>query len=111
MGQLAAFLIGGGLIGIFDFVLKWRTSKREVTRSDFDRALALIDQLQEDNETLRQNLRKVELRYHERDCDVLDLRLGILVLIEQLREMGVQLRWGPTYPHAGTEQKKEAAEG
>lgn len=104
--QFLAFVVGGGLMGVLDFVLKLKSSKNDVKRSDFDRALSLIDQLQEDNESLRRNIRELELHYRERDCDILDLRLGILILIEQLRETGVQPRWLPAQPHV-REQKVE----
>ena len=97
--HLLAFILGGGLIGLLDWFLKRRTNTVEVKRSEVDRLCVLVDQLQEDNERLRRNLRDIEDRVRARDVEqereMMALRMGILILIEQLREMGVTPRWSP----------------
>jgi hypothetical protein len=96
---LLAFVVGGGLMGLLDWFLKRRTNAVEVKRSEVDRLCVLIKHLQEDNERLRRNLRDVEERVQVRGAaqerEIMGLRMGILVLIEQLRELGVQPRWAP----------------
>lgn len=71
-------------------------------QSDLDRAIKIIDQLQEDNERLRNRLREFEDKSEEREKELLalrsesaDLRFGVLVLIGQLEEMGVKPKWIP----------------
>ena len=97
--HLLAFLLGGGLIGLLDWFLKRRTNTVEVKRSDVDRLCVLVDHLQEDNDRLRRHLRDIEDRMRSRDVEqereIMALRMGILILIEQLREMGVTPRWVP----------------
>ena len=97
--HLIAFIVGGGLMGLLDWVLKRRTNMVEVKRSEVDRLCVLVDQLQEDNEMLRANLRRVEDRVQTREVahghELMQLRMGILVLIEQLRGLGVEPKWTP----------------
>ena len=93
--QVLAFVIGGGLVGILDFFLRWRANRDLAKQSDVTRAFALIDQLQEDNDRLRNRLREFEAKNDERERELSGLRVGVLILIDQLEQMGVKPRWTP----------------
>lgn len=64
-------------------------------QSDLERAVKMIDQLQEDNERLRDRLRDNETKNDERERELSCLRVGVLILIDQLKQMGVEPRWTP----------------
>lgn len=66
-------------------------------QGDLDRAIKMIDQLQEDNTRLRAHLTEMDIKYRELQTEGAGLRVGVLILIEQLREMGVEPRWQPPY--------------
>lgn len=79
-------------------------------KSDLDRALALIDELQEDNNRLRGELKENDKQvkqnyrqYQELQRENSELRIGVLILIEQLRTMGIEPRWFPSYTSMMTE--------
>ena len=95
LDQLLAFLLGGGLIGLLDFFLRWKSNKDLAKQTDVSRAFELIDQLQEDNERLRNRLREFEEKNDERERELSGLRVGVLILIDQLEQMGVKPRWTP----------------
>lgn len=70
--------------------------KGTAKQTDLDRALKMIDQLQEDNERLRARLRDYEEKSDERERELSCLRVGVLILIDQLEQMGVSPRWSPS---------------
>lgn len=66
-------------------------------KNDLDRAIVLVDQLQRDNERLRTRLAEVETREERRYQEILTLKTGILLLINQLRSLGVDPAWKPEW--------------
>lgn len=64
-------------------------------QSDLERWLSLANKLQEDNERLRNRLRDFEQKSDERERELAILRVGVLILIDQLEQMGVTPRWKP----------------
>jgi 7-keto-8-aminopelargonate synthetase-like enzyme len=66
-------------------------------KSDLDRAVRLIDQLQEDNDRLRARLSEMESRDEARDAEIMTLKSGVLMLIAQLRGLGVIPVWQPDW--------------
>jgi Tfp pilus assembly protein PilN len=102
----------GSLVGSLVVLAKAREERKQIAaerarleaeteslakKSELDRALALIDQLQEDNDRLRTHLTAVEQREAARDREVTTLRMGIVVLINQLRALGVAPHWEPDW--------------
>ncbi len=95
VNQLLGFVVGGGLIGLLDVFLRWKATKDLAKQSDVTRAFCLIDQLQEDNDRLRKALREIEENNFRRESELTSLRIGVLILIDQLEQMGVIPRWTP----------------
>ena len=82
---IVSSILGGGIVaGIAALI----TAQSTARKTDMERAMMLIDNLQEDNCTLRENQHKLE---NANDM----LRTGIMILIDQLQQMGVQPRWTP----------------
>ena len=66
-------------------------------KSDLDRAMALVDQLQKDNDRLRTRLLEMEQREERHYREILGLKTGILLLINQIRGLGVDPAWQPEW--------------
>ena len=66
-------------------------------KSDLDRAMVLLDLVQRDNERLRTRLAEMESREERRYQEILTLKTGILLLINQLRSLGVDPAWKPEW--------------
>ena len=64
-------------------------------KADLDRWLSLANELQEDNERLRNRLREFEEKSEERENELAALRVGVLILVDQLEQLGVKPRWTP----------------
>jgi predicted nuclease with TOPRIM domain len=64
-------------------------------QGDLDRAVVMIDKLQQDNERLRLRLREFEEKSEQRENELTALRVGVLILIDQLEQLGVAPRWIP----------------
>jgi hypothetical protein len=82
---IVSSILGGGIVAGIAAMITARSTAR---KTDMERAMMLIDKLQEDNGTLRKNLYRLET---QNDL----LRTGIMILIDQLQQMGVQPRWTP----------------
>jgi len=80
-------------------------TKSLAKKSDLDRAMALVDQLQEDNERLRSRLQEMDLRDERRFRDLVTLKTGILVLINQIRGLGVEPAWQPEWAAPCVEER------
>jgi len=70
-------------------------------RSDLERAMEIVDQLQEDNKLLRVRLSEMEARDERRDQEIMTLKSGILMLIAQLRGLGIEPVWQPDWACSG----------
>jgi hypothetical protein len=79
-------------------------------KSDLDRAMALVDQLQEDNSRLRARLADMETREERRYHEIMTLKTGILVLINQIRGLGVEPAWQPIWAADCLEDREQEAE-
>ena len=71
-----------------------------------------LDALQEENQRLTRRLCELELNEQKRALELQSLRLGVVILIGQLRAAGIEPAWEPaTLDIPGNGQAVESAEG
>lgn len=63
-------------------------AKTLVKKTDMDAAMQMIHALQTDNERLRQHMTRV-------DNHLTVYRMGVIILVSQIRELGCDPRWEP----------------
>jgi hypothetical protein len=62
---------------------------------EWKRLTAVVDALQEENARLCKRLETLERSNIEQAGELSDLRIGVVILISQLRESGIEPRWTP----------------
>jgi uncharacterized protein YlxW (UPF0749 family) len=90
------FLFGGGLMALLDWLLKWRTSRHEVKRSEFNQLLLAIDELQQENTRLQQRVADLETENEKMRKQNIEYRQGIQALLNQIIATGGIPVWSPT---------------
>lgn len=93
---ILTFIIGGGLMGFLDWLLKWRSAKHEVKRSEFDLLIKAIDELQQENTRLQQRITDLETENEKMRKQNFEYRQGIQALMNQIGSIGGVPVWSPT---------------
>ncbi len=68
------------------------------TTTEWSRLTATLDALQEENTRLQKRVQALEQTEAQRAAEIQTLRLGVVVLVGQLRVAGIDPVWEPVYP-------------
>ncbi|MBN2389907.1 MAG: hypothetical protein JXR84_04245 [Anaerolineae bacterium] len=95
INPIIAFIIGGGLMSLLEWLLKFRTNRHEVRRSEFNLLVKAFDELQEENGRMQERLAKQDSQLTALGDEVAEYRRGVSLLIGQLITSGQTPAWSP----------------
>ena len=97
---IVGIVLGGGGVGAF--VLSRAQARKAdaeasvlVTSEEWRRLTHVVDTLQEENDRLCKRIEVLEKSDAEKTLELNRLRLGVVVLIQQLRQAGIEPEWTP----------------
>lgn len=97
---IIGLLLGGGGLGAL--VTSWAQARKADTEAgiltqseEWKRLTAVVDTLQEENDRLCKRIAALEISNTEQTSELNALRVGVVILISQLRRAGIEPEWTP----------------
>lgn len=75
--------------------------------TEWQRLNTALDAIQEENERLHQRVQALELSESKHATEIQVLRLGVVVLVGQLRAAGIDPAWEPSYTADMLEMRRD----
>ncbi|MFA5344624.1 MAG: hypothetical protein WC381_11775 [Kiritimatiellia bacterium] len=77
--------------------------------TEWQRLNTALDAIQEENERLHQRVQALELSESKHATEIQVLRLGVVVLVGQLRAAGIDPVWEPSYTTEMLEMRRDGS--